>query len=60
MHAHIPAGTLVAVIEIWIALNVMVVLALVAPSRRLAKFYSLSVFTLSWMAVCGALRFLPR
>jgi len=56
---HIAAGTVVAVIELWIALNVMVVLALVAPSRRVAKAASLTVFALGWMAVCGALRFLP-
>ncbi len=59
MHFHIPPGTLVAVIEIWIALNVMVVLSLLAPSRKAAKFSSLTVFALGWVAVCGALRFLP-
>jgi hypothetical protein len=60
MHAHIPAGTLVAVVEIWIALNVIVLLSLIAPNRKAAKFASLTVFALSWMAVCGALRFLPQ
>jgi len=59
MHVHIPAGTVVAVIEIWIALNVMVLLSLLAPSRRVARYSSLTVFALGWMAVCGALRFLP-
>ena len=58
MHAHFPAGTVVAVIECWIAINVMVVLALIAPSRRAAKATSLTIFALGWMAVCGALRFL--
>jgi len=59
MHVHLPAGTVVAVIEIWIALNVMVLLSLLAPSRRVARYSSLTVFALGWMAVCGALRFLP-
>ena len=59
MHVHVPAGTVVAVIEVWIALNVMVVLSLLAPSRKVAKFSSLTIFALGWMAVCGALRFLP-
>jgi hypothetical protein len=59
MHLSFPAGTVVAVIEIWIALNVMVVLALLAPSRKAARISSLTVFALGWMAVCGALRFLP-
>jgi len=59
MHVHLPAGTVVALIEIWIALNLMVLLSLLAPTRRLAKFSSLAVFALGWMAVCGALRFLP-
>ena len=59
MHVHLPAGTVVAVIEIWIALNVMVLLSLLAPSHRAAKYSSLTVFALGWMAVCGALRFLP-
>ncbi len=59
MHAHISAGTVVAVIEIWIALNVMMVLALIAPSRRAAQVSSLTVFALGWMSVCGALRLLP-
>lgn len=58
MHAHIPAAV-VAVIDIWIALNVMAVLALLAPTRRAATCSSLTVFALGWMAVCGALRFLP-
>jgi hypothetical protein len=49
----------VAVIEIWIALNVMVLLSLLAPSPRMARYSSLTVFALGWMAVCGALRFLP-
>jgi hypothetical protein len=59
MHVHIPAGTVVAVIEIWIALNVMVLLSLVAPNRKVARFFSLTIFAMGWMAVCGALRFLP-
>jgi hypothetical protein len=59
MHIHIPAGTVVAVIECWIAINVMVVLTLLAPSRKAARFSSLTVFALGWMAVCGALRLLP-
>jgi hypothetical protein len=59
MHVHIPAGAVVAVIEIWIALNIMVVLSLVAPNRKAAKFFSLTIFAMGWMAVCSALRFLP-
>ena len=59
MHVAFPTGAVVAVIECWIAINVMVVLALIAPNRRAAKVSSLTVFAISWMAVCGALRFLP-
>jgi hypothetical protein len=49
----------VAVIEVWIALNVMVVLALIAPSRKAARISSLTIFAIGWMSVCGALRLLP-
>jgi len=59
MHAHFHAGPLVAVIEVWIALNMMVVLALLAPSRRAARVSSLTIFALGWVCVCGALRLLP-
>jgi hypothetical protein len=59
MHVAFPFGIVVAAIEIWIALSVMAVLALVAPGRRAAKVSSLTIATLSWMCVCGALRFLP-
>jgi hypothetical protein len=59
MHAPVPAGTVVAVIEVWIALNVMVVLALIAPSRKAARISSLTIFAIGWMSVCGALRLLP-
>ena len=44
MHAHILAGAVVASLDIWIAINVMVVLALLAPSRKAARFSSLPVF----------------
>ena len=59
MHVHVPPGIAVAAIEIWIALNVMVLLSLVAPSRKAARFLSITIFAMGWMAVCGALRFLP-
>jgi hypothetical protein len=37
----------------------MVVLALLAPTRRAARISSLTIFAISWMCVCGALRLLP-
>jgi hypothetical protein len=58
MQAHILAAV-VAAIEVWIALCVMVTVALLAPSRRAAKVSSLTIFAVSWLCVCGALRFLP-
>jgi len=59
MHVAFPFGIVVAAIEIWIALSVMLVLALLAPTRKMARVSSLTIFAVGWMCVCGALRFLP-
>jgi hypothetical protein len=59
VYLPIHPGTVVALIECWITLNVMMVLALLAAKPKAARVSSLTIFALGWVAICGALRFLP-